>query len=296
MLRVTLLDLVTRQVAVYPDTDLSTDVWTTGNLSCDCNRTKAFPGLVDEMSDTFGDTKCYGTERLVVINVSGDDMSTYDDRSDFIDACNLGYSIPDEVDYPLYSSLGIVDKLQECDCSCHNIEPNHLHGEEPCCGFSGMTALQAIDALRETGQFIEPEVITLPDAAFEQLINAIENPKEPTEDMKKLMRAGERYAATVNTSGFEGSILKTGEHYKQSHHKPQPIPEDLDLEWENKGCGNCDTCTCGEVPEMDDTAIITAMLDDVNNSSVSELQKILEENADGPIARAINPEGFGEKK
>lgn len=69
----TLLDVKTGETAIAYKMDSSLFWWADGNGSCDCNRAHAFSDeLHDELERKHGEHCCFGSERLIVIDVHGD--------------------------------------------------------------------------------------------------------------------------------------------------------------------------------------------------------------------------------
>jgi hypothetical protein len=69
----TLLDTETGQKVDAAKMDCSLFWWAEGNGSCDCNRAICLgEDIVDELTKKFGEHVCYGSERIIAIDVHGD--------------------------------------------------------------------------------------------------------------------------------------------------------------------------------------------------------------------------------
>jgi len=88
-------DLVTGKV-VKNETSISLFSLVNGNWSCDCNRCIPFEGLDEVLTAEYGDDLCYGSSRIIVIDleeVDGDFNGA--DKTDLIKLMNASYSICD---------------------------------------------------------------------------------------------------------------------------------------------------------------------------------------------------------
>ena len=84
MIKVTVKDLLTEEIKVYPDNNITVFSWTYGNWSCDCNRVIAFR----EVSSVDFDSPCE-CKRYVVVSAEGDLEGMTEE--DFIEECNREY-------------------------------------------------------------------------------------------------------------------------------------------------------------------------------------------------------------
>lgn len=69
-MQVTLLDTETGKTKVISDPELSYWYWSEGNGSCDCNRAM-FLGIDKEIGETAKPGCCYGSTRVLVVDVTG---------------------------------------------------------------------------------------------------------------------------------------------------------------------------------------------------------------------------------